>query len=76
MATLGRSDTLAPRVEDGGVGHALTGVSNNAKAAGCDGFITKPCLPEDLVGEIKKALARVDAGDKHRRSGHHAKVKA
>src|SRR5947207_9880747 len=57
-------------------GHALTGVSNNAKAAGCDGFITKPCLPEDLVGEIKKALARVDAGDKHRRSGHHAKVKA
>jgi two-component system, cell cycle response regulator DivK len=58
-------------------GHALTGVSNDAKAAGCDGFITKPCLPEDLVGEIKKALARVEAGDvKNRRSGHHAKVKA
>jgi CheY-like chemotaxis protein len=58
-------------------GHALTGVSNDAKAAGCDGFITKPCLPEDLVAEIKKTLARVESDDlKHRRSGHHAKVKA
>jgi len=58
-------------------GHALTGVSNDAKAAGCDGFITKPCLPEDLVAEIRKTLARVESGDlKHRRSGHHAKVKA
>jgi len=58
-------------------GHALTGVSNDAKAAGCDGFITKPCLPEDLVAEIKKTLARVEAGDlKHHRSGHNAKVKA
>jgi CheY-like chemotaxis protein len=58
-------------------GHALTGVSNDAKAAGCDGFITKPCLPEDLVAEIKKTLARVESTDlKHRRSGHHAKVKA
>ncbi len=58
-------------------GHALTGVSNDAKAAGCDGFITKPCLPEDLVAEIKKALARADAADaKNRRSGQHAKIKA
>jgi len=57
-------------------GHALTGVSNDAKAAGCDGFITKPCLPEDLVAEIKKTLARVEANDLKRRSGHHAKVKA
>ncbi len=58
-------------------GHALTGVSNDAKAAGCDGFITKPCLPEDLVAEIKKALARAAEADaKNRRSGQHAKVKA
>ena len=57
-------------------GHALSGVSNDARKAGCDGFITKPCLPEDLVAEIKKALARADAEDKQRRSGHHAKVKA
>ena len=50
-------------------GHALTGVSVDAKKAGCDGFITKPCLPEDLVAEIRKTLGM--------RSGpHHAKVKA
>lgn len=50
-------------------GHALTGVSNDAKNAGCDGFITKPCLPEDLVAEIRKVL-----GTKNGQT--HAKVKA
>ena len=50
-------------------GHALTGVSNDAKNAGCDGFITKPCLPEDLVAEIRKVL-----GTKNGQP--HAKVKA
>jgi two-component system, cell cycle response regulator DivK len=49
-------------------GHALTGVSNEAKNAGCDGFITKPCLPEDLVAEIRKVLSGS-------RSGTHAKIK-
>ncbi len=60
-------------------GHALTGVSNDAKNAGCDGFITKPCLPEDLVTEIRKVLRGGGPGDdtKTRRSGNnHAKVKA
>src|SRR5262252_4310490 len=38
-------------------GHALTGMSNEAIKAGCDGFITKPCLPEDLLTEIRKVLA-------------------
>jgi CheY-like chemotaxis protein len=51
-------------------GHALSGVSNEAKKAGCDGFITKPCLPEDLVAEIRKVLGGT-------RSAHnHAKAKA
>jgi CheY-like chemotaxis protein len=49
-------------------GHALTGVSNDAKNAGCDGFITKPCLPEDLVAEIRKVLSP-------RSGSQHAKVK-
>jgi two-component system cell cycle response regulator DivK len=50
-------------------GHALSGVSNDAKKAGCDGFITKPCLPEDLVTEIRKVLGGT-------RSAHtHAKAK-
>jgi CheY-like chemotaxis protein len=51
-------------------GHALTGVSNDAKNAGCDGFITKPCLPEDLVAEIRKVLSGI------RSESHHAKAKA
>src|SRR3989454_6148509 len=37
-------------------GHALAGISEGAKRAGCDAFVTKPCLPEDLVKEIKKIL--------------------
>ena len=44
-------------------GHALTGVSNDAMNAGCDGFITKPCLPEDLVKEIRRVLGRRAAAD-------------
>jgi CheY-like chemotaxis protein len=38
-------------------GHALSGSSEKAKEAGCDGYITKPCLPADLVIEIKRVLA-------------------
>ncbi|HEX4621346.1 MAG TPA: response regulator [Myxococcaceae bacterium] len=37
-------------------GHALAGMVETATQAGCDGFITKPCLPEDLVAEIHKAI--------------------
>ncbi len=27
------------------------------RAAGCDAFVTKPCLPEQLLSEIRKVLA-------------------
>jgi two-component system, cell cycle response regulator DivK len=37
-------------------GHALAGISEGAKRAGCDAFVTKPCLPEDLVREIRRIL--------------------
>jgi two-component system, cell cycle response regulator DivK len=37
-------------------GHALAGFSEGARQAGCDAFVTKPCLPEDLVREIRKVL--------------------
>ena len=37
-------------------GHALEGASEGAKEAGCDGFLTKPCLPEDLCAEIQRML--------------------
>jgi CheY-like chemotaxis protein len=54
-------------------GHALAGISHGAKAAGCDAFITKPCLPEDLVKEIRKILGSASSTKKSRRSGKYAK---
>ena len=33
-------------------GHALAAHSKEAQAAGCDSFLTKPCLPDALVVEI------------------------
>ena len=56
-------------------GHALAGISEGAKKAGCDAFVTKPCLPEDLVKEIRKILdAPGTANRKVRRSGKYAKT--
>jgi two-component system cell cycle response regulator DivK len=37
-------------------GHALTGHAETAREAGCDAFVAKPCLPEDLVVQIRKLL--------------------
>jgi CheY-like chemotaxis protein len=37
-------------------GHALAGASEGAKRAGCDAFVTKPCLPDDLVVEVRRML--------------------
>ena len=57
-------------------GHALAGISEGAKKAGCDAFVTKPCLPEDLVREIRKILDNPASSSikKARRSGKHAKT--
>jgi two-component system, cell cycle response regulator DivK len=54
-------------------GHALAGISEGAKQAGCDAFITKPCLPEDLVREIRKVLDEPSAS-RARRSARYAKT--
>lgn len=43
-------------------GHALAGHAEGAKQAGCDAFVTKPCLPDALVAEIRRLLDRPDAG--------------
>jgi two-component system, cell cycle response regulator DivK len=37
-------------------GHALEAHSRSAKEAGCDAFIVKPCMPMDLLNEIKRIL--------------------
>lgn len=37
-------------------GHALAGHSEGAKEAGCDSFLTKPCLPDQMVAEVRRML--------------------
>ena len=56
-------------------GHALAGISDGAKKAGCDAFVTKPCLPEDLVKEIRKVLDELasPSSKKSRRSAKYGK---
>jgi CheY-like chemotaxis protein len=55
-------------------GHALAGISEGARLAGCDAFVTKPCLPEDLVKEIRRILAGPSSSTKKsRRSGKYGK---
>lgn len=39
-------------------GHALAGHAEGARQAGCDAFVTKPCLPDALVAEVQRMLAR------------------
>jgi CheY-like chemotaxis protein len=39
-------------------GHALAGHAEGAREAGCDSFVTKPCLPDVLVAEIRRLLDR------------------
>ncbi|PYR57463.1 MAG: response regulator [Acidobacteria bacterium] len=41
-------------------GHALAGHAEGARQAGCDAFVTKPCLPDALVAEINRMLALRD----------------
>ncbi len=38
-------------------GHALAGFAEGAREAGCDSFVTKPCLPDALVAEVRRMLA-------------------
>jgi two-component system, cell cycle response regulator DivK len=47
-------------------GHALAGHAEGARQAGCDSFVTKPCLPDALVAEIKRMLATRELGTTRR----------
>ncbi len=38
--------------------HAFDDARQQAKAVGCDGFVTKPCLPDDLVARVRMTLER------------------
>ena len=46
--------------------HALAAEGDRARAAGCDGFIAKPCLPSDLVEQIGNYLKGHSADRDHR----------
>jgi CheY-like chemotaxis protein len=39
-------------------GHAMGAHSEEAKRAGCDAFVVKPCLPDALIGEVRRVLER------------------
>ena len=36
--------------------HAFDDARREARAVGCDGFVTKPCLPDDLVTKVRAVL--------------------
>ena len=36
--------------------HAFDDARQQAKSVGCDGFVTKPCLPDDLVSKVRETL--------------------
>jgi len=44
--------------------HAFDDARQEAKASGCDGFVTKPCLPDDLVARVRATL---EGGRKRKR---------
>ena len=44
--------------------HAFDDARQEAKSVGCDGFVTKPCLPDDLVAKVRATL---EGGKKKRR---------
>jgi two-component system cell cycle response regulator DivK len=52
-------------------GHALDGCSQGARDAGCDAFVTKPCLPEELAVEIRTLLEAGTSPSESGRGGHH-----
>ena len=45
-------------------GHVLAGSENNAKEAGADEFVAKPCLPQDLENKIRNMLKPSKPKDK------------
>ena len=46
-------------------GHVLADYSRKARQSGFDGFLTKPCLPEDLVAEINRVLVETPTKAPH-----------
>lgn len=47
-------------------GHAMGGHAKGALDAGCDAFVTKPCVPSDLEARVRELLARAGPGKPRR----------
>lgn len=43
-------------------GHLSASILNEARDAGCDRFLVKPCMPDQLAREIRDVLAAPSAG--------------
>ena len=46
--------------------HAFDDARQQAAAVGCDGFVTKPCLPDDLVSRVREVLSAAPLRKKKR----------
>jgi len=46
--------------------HAFDDARQQAKSVGCDGFVTKPCLPDDLVSRVRETLESAKTKKKQR----------
>jgi two-component system, cell cycle response regulator DivK len=55
-------------------GHALAGHAEGAREAGCDSFVTKPCLPDALVAEIRRLLDRPRPNDDNDSTNAHPRA--
>jgi CheY-like chemotaxis protein len=47
-------------------GHAMGGHAEGAIDAGCDAFVTKPCVPSDLEARVRELLTRSGPGKPRR----------
>jgi CheY-like chemotaxis protein len=47
--------------------HAFSGAAEQARAAGCDGYLAKPCLPQELARVIRSIIQATD-GDPRKRA--------
>jgi CheY-like chemotaxis protein len=56
-------------------GHALAGHAEGAREAGCDAFVTKPCLPDALVAEIKRLLDQQSSKSENKTSSSTTKTR-
>ena len=46
--------------------HAFDDARQQSVAVGCDGFVPKPCLPDDLVSRIRETLSTTPSRKKKR----------